>query len=288
MKNVLFVFLFLFSEVLQAQCPASYQCNTFIELHFENSIQYESSLNIYFNFGEFDYRTGIYPAYQIPQEQYTDFTFYIQCELNEVIQIEIFADNQSIGDCVLANGTLCIDCPTNLPDGDLVCLDQFAGCEDDFFQIVNEVIEIWDEECQFWDGACNSTGLIFRNGPVTVGGLKNNDALQVPDGIISSKSKVENCQAAGWCDYVFKEDYELLCLEDLKAFISKNKHLPGIPSAQEVIKNGFSMTNITLGFQIKIEEAYLYLIAIEKELTSQEATYNYLKKENEFLKTNSK
>lgn len=56
-------------------------------------------------------------------------------------------------------------------------------------------------------------------------------------------------------------------LAELESYISKNKHLPGVPSAQEIEDKG---NNINVGeMQIillkKIEELTLYLIELKKE-----------------------
>ncbi len=42
-----------------------------------------------------------------------------------------------------------------------------------------------------------------------------------------------------WPDYVFDATYPLLSFEDLRAFIKANKHLPGVPSANEMKEKVF-------------------------------------------------
>ncbi len=67
-------------------------------------------------------------------------------------------------------------------------------------------------------------------------------------------------------DYVFEKDYKLLSLREVEAYIKKNKHLPGIPSAQEVKNDGgldLGLMNIKL--LEKVEELTLYLISEKKE-----------------------
>lgn len=68
-------------------------------------------------------------------------------------------------------------------------------------------------------------------------------------------------------DYVFLEDYKLISLKETQDFISKNGHLPGIPSAKEIEENG---NTINIGeMQIlllkKIEELTLHLIDLKSE-----------------------
>lgn len=67
-------------------------------------------------------------------------------------------------------------------------------------------------------------------------------------------------------DYVFDSNYALMPLEDLEKFIEKNKHLPKMPSEQEVITSGMSVGEINLKLVEKVEELTLYLIQLKKEI----------------------
>jgi hypothetical protein len=66
-----------------------------------------------------------------------------------------------------------------------------------------------------------------------------------------------------WADYVFDPVYKLPALGDVKQYISKNHHLPDIPSAAEVEKKGVDLGEMNRLLLQKIEELTLYLI--EKE-----------------------
>ncbi len=76
-------------------------------------------------------------------------------------------------------------------------------------------------------------------------------------------------------DYVFDESYDLMPLEEVEAFIQKNKHLPKMPSETEVVKNGMDVAQINTILVEKVEELTLYTIALKKEL---ENLKNELKK----------
>ncbi len=67
-------------------------------------------------------------------------------------------------------------------------------------------------------------------------------------------------------DYVFDDDYKLMSLNDLESYIKENKHLPGIPTEAEVIKNGLNIEKSNIMLLQKIEELTLYLIEIDKEI----------------------
>jgi len=61
-------------------------------------------------------------------------------------------------------------------------------------------------------------------------------------------------------DYVFDEDYKLMNLSELDVYIKKNKHLPGIESAESIDQNGLGLGELSRIQMEKIEELTLYLI----------------------------
>jgi len=65
-------------------------------------------------------------------------------------------------------------------------------------------------------------------------------------------------------DYVFEEDYDLMPLIELKTFINKNKHLPEIPSQQDVLENGLNITDMQISLLKKVEELTLYILRQEQ------------------------
>ncbi len=80
-----------------------------------------------------------------------------------------------------------------------------------------------------------------------------------------------------WPDYVFEEGYELMSLDEVEAYIKKNGHLPGVPSAEEVESEGIGVGETDKILLQKMEEMTLYMIELQKQ---NEA----LKKEIEILK----
>jgi hypothetical protein len=69
-----------------------------------------------------------------------------------------------------------------------------------------------------------------------------------------------------WSDYVFNRGYKLMPLDSVERFITANKHLPGIPSADEVNKNGINVGVAQANLLAKIEELTLYTIQLKKEI----------------------
>jgi hypothetical protein len=69
-------------------------------------------------------------------------------------------------------------------------------------------------------------------------------------------------------DYVFETNYKLMPLSDLAAFIAKYKHLPNLPSAQEVADNN---NQVELGemqalLLEKVEELTLYILQQQQQI----------------------
>ncbi|MNR27803.1 hypothetical protein D3C85_1450900 [compost metagenome] len=58
----------------------------------------------------------------------------------------------------------------------------------------------------------------------------------------------------------------MLDLKELDEYIKLNKHLPNIPSADEMVKNGLDVAEMDALLLSKIEELTLYVIELKKEL----------------------
>lgn len=120
--------------------------------------------------------------------------------------------------------------------------------------------------------------VIFRNGNVQIGDIPtpNGYKLAVDGKVICEELKVELSQ--NWPDYVFEHDYDLKPLAEVEAHIQAKGHLPNTPSAKEIeAENGFEVGTMTVNQQEKIEEIFLHLIEMKKEIEK-------LKKENVELK----
>lgn len=94
------------------------------------------------------------------------------------------------------------------------------------------------------------------------------------DGKIRANEIVVN---TGGADFVFENDYNLKSLDEVETFIKENKHLPDIPTAEEVEENGVSLGEMQTKLLQKIEELTLYVIEQDKSIEQ-------LKEENDSLK----
>lgn len=109
--------------------------------------------------------------------------------------------------------------------------------------------------------------MIKGNGNVGIGTKFPTSKLSVNGKI---KAKEVQVVASGWPDYVFEPNYQLIDLKDLEEFISQNRHLPDVPSAQEVEEHGISMADMDARLLKKIEELTLYVIELNKIVAIQD------------------
>jgi hypothetical protein len=117
-----------------------------------------------------------------------------------------------------------------------------------------------------------------NSGNVGIGTTNPSEKLSVNGNIRSRKVIVTQ---NGWADYVFNDGYRLRPLTQVESYIKENKHLPEIPTAKEVEKNGVDLGETQALLLKKIEELTLYMIEMKKE--SEKAKIQ-LQKENSALK----
>jgi len=88
------------------------------------------------------------------------------------------------------------------------------------------------------------------------------------DGDVVAKRVI--VQTTSWADKVFASDYSLKSLGDVENYITKNKHLPEIPSEGEVIEKGIDVSEMNKLLLQKVEELTLYVIAQQKQIDNLE------------------
>lgn len=107
----------------------------------------------------------------------------------------------------------------------------------------------------------NPNGVKIGTGISTPVGYK----LYVSDGILTERVKVALKTSTDWSDKVFDAGYKLRSLNDVNFFIKQHKHLPNVPSAEELVQSGFDLAKMDAVLLEKIEELTLYLIDLKKE-----------------------
>ena len=91
-------------------------------------------------------------------------------------------------------------------------------------------------------------------------------------------------------DYVFESyfdgeshlnpTYKLQPIDELEQFIKENKHLPGVPSAQDIEEQGGILVNRATEINLeKIEEFYLYLFELIDESERMDKRVDRLEKQ---------
>lgn len=119
----------------------------------------------------------------------------------------------------------------------------------------------------------NTTGQVgIGTGTTSLGTTK----LAV-NGTIGAR-EVKVTLATAWPDYVFAKEYKRKSFDELNVFLNTEKHLPYMPVAAEVEKEGTQSLGETQQNMLRsLEELYLYVLDLKKE-------NNDLKKEIENLK----
>lgn len=69
-----------------------------------------------------------------------------------------------------------------------------------------------------------------------------------------------------WPDYVFGEGYRLRPLAEVEAYIGQHGHLPEVPAAAEVEKEGVDQGELNKVLMQKVEELTLYIIDLQKQI----------------------
>lgn len=105
-------------------------------------------------------------------------------------------------------------------------------------------------------------------GDVGIGTLYPSSRLHVSGGDIrvSDGSFIDDGTTLNVPDYVFAPDYMLPNLDQVAAFIARERHLPGVPSAADIKENGLNLTQFQMKLLEKIEELTLYTLAQEEKI----------------------
>ncbi|MXV50407.1 hypothetical protein GS399_05430 [Pedobacter sp. HMF7647] len=77
-------------------------------------------------------------------------------------------------------------------------------------------------------------------------------------------------------DYVFEDNYMLPELSSIKDYVRQNHHLPEIPSAAQIAKEGITVGEMNMKLLKKVEELTLYLISQQDDIKSLRETVKCL------------
>ena len=107
--------------------------------------------------------------------------------------------------------------------------------------------------------------IITESGNVGIGDTDPSHKLEV-NGTI--RASTFSAVTPPWSDFVFENNYNLRSLEEVEGYIIKNRHLPDIPSEEELQESGLNLPEMDAKLLQKIEELTLYLIEQNKEIKS--------------------
>jgi hypothetical protein len=82
-----------------------------------------------------------------------------------------------------------------------------------------------------------------------------------------------------WPDYVFAKEYRLKTFDELRNFIAANNHLPNMPAATQIEKEGLEVGDMQRRMTEKIEELTLYMLQLQEQCTKLQMQVEQLNKQ---------
>jgi hypothetical protein len=117
-------------------------------------------------------------------------------------------------------------------------------------------------------GVANERMRIDKNGNVSIGTNDPKGYKFAVAGSVIATSVTVKLQGE-WGDYVFKPNYHLPTLKEVKSYIDKNQHLPELPSAEQITTDGVNLGEMNKLLVKKVEELTLYLMEQNKQMQAQ-------------------
>ena len=120
-----------------------------------------------------------------------------------------------------------------------------------------------------------NTGQKVKVGALTIDAGPHVDYLMSVDGKFVARKLVAT--DANWADDEFKRKLTLQDLRDEESYVKERSHLMGVPSGDIIEEDGIDLAEMSVLQMRKIEQIYMYLFEMNKEITE-------LKTENEQLR----
>lgn len=142
--------------------------------------------------------------------------------------------------------------------------------------------KIINEHHLFFEREGNTYVTFNEDGLIGIG-TENPTVKLAVNGTAKAKKMVVTEQASEWPDFVFEDDYQLPSLISLQKYVKKFKHLPGLPSAENIQREGQNLGSVQSGILKQVEELLLFVIELKQENENQSILINELRKEINFI-----
>ncbi|MEK7391409.1 MAG: hypothetical protein AAB214_02485 [Fibrobacterota bacterium] len=151
-----------------------------------------------------------------------------------------------------------------------------------FLVAINGLKGMIGTEGEGWAFRILPTGQAYLGSDLTVGGILS--AAKIASVNISATDlrvtgSLKTAPTEPWADYVFEPGYKAMALKDVETFAKANGHLPEVPSAAEVAKDGIDLAKMNAILLKKIEELTLHAVAQEKKMEALSAKVEALQAE---------
>ena len=142
---------------------------------------------------------------------------------------------------------------------------------------------------QFWPsvGSLTTTGStsmsLLSDGSVGIGTDKTSGYKLAVDGGVGQcaiHARDVMVDPNPWSDYVFADGYRNAPLSEVEAQIKSQHHLPGVPSAKDMVEKGVNLAQMDAILLGKVEELTLHLIEHEKTIKAQAERIEKLQSKN--------
>lgn len=111
----------------------------------------------------------------------------------------------------------------------------------------------------------------FRGGKIGINCKNDLDdyTVAINGGLISTRVTVRVYD--NWPDFVFAPGHTMMSLAEIERYVNENRHLPGIPSSEEVSEQGIDLGEMNAILLQKVEELTLHVIELQKQIDELKA-----------------
>ena len=123
--------------------------------------------------------------------------------------------------------------------------------------------------------------IVVAEGRVGIGGDPDTKHRQGDDDAMTLKVHgtlgCTGVKINGWtlsADDVFEDDYQLMGLAELERYVQETRHLPDVPSSDDMKKNGVDLGELCISLLRRVEELSLHLVAQNKRIAALEGSHS--------------